>query len=177
MTTQILLQPLGHLPKNIMQHLQKTLAELFPNTTFDVPDSIEIPKHCYNKSRNQYISPEIIYWIDQNCKQTHYHKILGVADVNAYTGRLNFVFGEAQFGRRICVIYIARLKEVFAEGESLFLQRTVKEAVHELGHTFGLLHCQNTACVMYFSNTLADTDQKAADLCGCCKLKVGRNFF
>jgi archaemetzincin len=37
---------------------------------------------------------------------------------------------------------------------SHFGQRLVKEAVHELGHAFGLNHCENIECVMHFSNSL-----------------------
>ncbi|TLX91314.1 MAG: hypothetical protein E6K97_02920 [Thaumarchaeota archaeon] len=36
----------------------------------------------------------------------------------------------------------------------------VKECVHELGHIFGFVHCPNIECVMYFSNSLSDTDIK-----------------
>jgi archaemetzincin len=49
--------------------------------------------------------------------------------------------------------------------------RALKEAVHELGHTLGLVHCPEAGCVMHFSNTLADTDCKSHRLCAMCERK------
>ncbi|MFL6406200.1 MAG: archemetzincin, partial [Nitrososphaeraceae archaeon] len=45
----------------------------------------------------------------------------------------------------------------------------VKEAVHELGHAFGLTHCESIKCVMHFSNSLSDTDIKTNHLCNVCR--------
>jgi len=50
--------------------------------------------------------------------------------------------------------------------------RAVKEAVHELGHTFGLDHCSDPRCVMHFSNMLADTDRKGREFCPSCRARL-----
>jgi archaemetzincin len=65
-------------------------------------------------------------------------------------------------------IGLARLRQEFyglKSDNSLFLERVVKEATHELGHAFGLRHCPRQKCVMFFSNSLADTDRKCRRFC------------
>ncbi|MGH7273362.1 MAG: hypothetical protein ACREIQ_02735, partial [Nitrospiria bacterium] len=59
----------------------------------------------------------------------------------------------------------------FPPDEALFYQRALKETVHGLGHTYGLRHCPDPACVMHFSNSLEDTDQKAWSFCPKCDLQ------
>lgn len=39
------------------------------------------------------------------------------------------------------------------------------EAIHELGHAYGLGHCGDPHCVMWFSNTVAESDRKGMRLC------------
>ncbi|RLG67791.1 MAG: archemetzincin, partial [Methanobacteriota archaeon] len=55
----------------------------------------------------------------------------------------------------------------------LFRERTSKEVIHELGHTYGLGHCSRQSCVMHFSNTLLDTDRKSHHLCPSCRKLLG----
>lgn len=176
MKGQILLQALGAVSDNVLKILENTLPKRFISSNFVLARPIEVPSHAFDSARKQYVSPEVISFIQENYKDTTYQKILGICDVNAYSGRLNFVFGEAQFGGRIAAIYLARLKEEISAlfDERIFLQRVITEAVHELGHLFGLQHCSSSTCVMYFSNSLEDTDKKGSDFCSACKMKIVR---
>lgn len=172
--SHILVQALGPVSSNVLKMLENTLPQRFISSNFVLAQPIDLPSYAFDSARRQYISPEIINYIHKNCKDTAYQKILAICDVHAYTGRLNFVFGEAQFGGRIAAIYLARLKEELGKlfDEKIFLQRVVTEAVHELGHLFGLQHCLANSCVMYFSNSLKDTDKKGNNFCPACKMKI-----
>jgi len=58
------------------------------------------------------------------------------------------------------------------DGSKLLIERTLKEAVHELGHTMGLGHCRDAGCVMHFSQSLIDTDVKSSYFCSRCQPKL-----
>ena len=110
-------------------------------------------------------------------KPSKSRKILAICDFDAYSDGLNFVFGEAYLKGNISAIYLPRLRQEFyglkADG-CIFYQRIVKEAVHELGHAFGMNHCENTRCVMHFSNSLSDTDIKESHFCNVCERITSR---
>jgi archaemetzincin len=59
-----------------------------------------------------------------------------------------------------------------AADENLLLSRLIKEVIHELGHTFGLIHCHAPDCVMRSSTYVEDIDQKGQSLCMSCKSLV-----
>jgi archaemetzincin len=69
---------------------------------------------------------------------------------------------------------VARLRESFynrTENDAIFEKRILREAIHELGHTFGLYHCQNY-CVMQFSNSLMEADKKSIKFCNNCSKRL-----
>ena len=139
------------------------------------------PTYLYDRRRRQWISNRILDWLLKNNNPDDNTKVLAVCDFDAYSDELNFVFGEAHFGGRVAAIYLPRLKEEFyvrkSDTNKLFKQRVIKEAVHELGHVFGLTHCEKSKCVMHFSNSLQDTDFKDHKFCERCnKILKSRQF-
>lgn len=176
---QVLLQPVGVVPEDTLKFLQITLAEQFENCTFGIAQQpIAIPSRAFDEGRNQFNSSLILDWLDKKAKHmlsSSYDKVLGICNLDAYSENFNFIFGEAQYQGRISAIYLPRLGQEFyglSPNDPLFFQRAAKEAVHELGHSFGLAHCTLPSCVMYFSNSLSDTDEKGKEFCGRCKLAL-----
>jgi len=109
------------------------------------------PDYAYHKKRNQYLSTAILNALMEQKDYALYEKILGIVDHDLFVPELNFVFGEAS--RKAVVISLTRLRQTFyhlPENQNLFHQRVLTEAVHELGHTYGLGHCGNPRCVMFF---------------------------
>jgi archaemetzincin len=179
---QIILQPvLFQLGERFTSTLVKVLSKEFNSDVGTALLITEIPIQLFDKKRNQWKSNEILQWIldkhRPNKPTTRTRtKILAICDFDAYSHGLNFVFGEAYLNGNISAIYIPRLRQEFyglkADG-CLFYQRIVKEAVHELGHAFGMTHCENTRCVMHFSNSLSETDTKESHFCDVCKHIIG----
>jgi len=86
----------------------------------------------------------------------------------------NFVFGQASLRERVGVWSIYRNGDPGA-GPAAFrlcLLRTVKTAVHELGHMFSMQHCIAYQCCMNGSNHRAEADRRPLALCPECVAKV-----
>jgi len=133
----------------------------------------------FDNQRNQWYSPKLLDWFFEKFRPKKDTKILFILDVDAYSNGLNFVLGEASHKGGLGAIYLPRIKQEFyglKPDNELFYQRMVKESVHELGHVFGFFHCQNLRCVMYFSNTLSDTDNKERSFCQSCRTRNFRSF-
>jgi archaemetzincin len=66
------------------------------------------------------------------------------------------------------VVATARSKDKFdglPAREDLLRARLVKEAAHELGHTFGLRHCAGWRCVMASCHAVVRLDIGGAAFC------------
>jgi archaemetzincin len=169
--------PVGSVLPEVLGRIQEAVAEVFPTTDCAVVDEcLALPPNAFNMNRRQYHSEGILREIQRYAAAYKgLDRVLGVVDVDMFVEGLNFAFGEATCPGKAALISLWRLRPEFygaaADGE-VFLERTVKEAVHELAHTLGLGHCRNAACVMFFSNSIADTDRKQRLFCGRCSQLV-----
>lgn len=171
MEGKIILAPIGALEEWFLDALAKDLEKIF-NCKVERYAVVEIPQDAYNPSRKQFFSTRFLRELRNSTSPGKQEKVLGITDVDLYVDGLNFVFGEAELEGLCAVISVARLHQSFyglPENKTLFLERTIKEAVHELGHVYGLKHCPNPDCVMHFSNSLVDTDRKKVSFCSRCK--------
>jgi len=174
---KIYLVPIGSIDSKILASLESQLENKF-KCKVEQQETMLIPQETYSQKRGQYFSPLILGKISSSMTAGKEDKVLGIIDVDLYTEGLNFVFGEAErLGGRFAIISVARLHQSFyglPEDRNLFLERAVKEAVHEIGHLYGLRHCPESGCVMYFSNSLPDTDRKSASFCSSCQELLGK---
>lgn len=168
----------GAVDENILNEIQSGLSEIYPESDCLILDEImSIPADVFSKARQQFHSTRILTEIDKYAKQTSVDRLLGITEVDLYVPRLNFVFGEATCPGKTAVISLFRLKREFyghSANRKVFIDRCVKEAVHEIGHTLGLKHCHNPRCVMFFSNSISDTDRKGRNFCEKCYPKAVR---
>ncbi len=168
---KITIKPLGNVPDAITEKLKERVGGVFHCPVELKEDSHDLAQ-AYNPDRKQYFSSKLLASLRKSERE---ERVVGIIDVDLYVPRLNFVFGEADVVSGTTIVSLYRLRQEYyglAPDEALFLERTTKEIVHELGHTFGLGHCPNNKCVMHFSNSLADTDLKRANFCSSCRPKI-----
>ncbi|MHC2995733.1 MAG: archaemetzincin family Zn-dependent metalloprotease [Candidatus Atribacteria bacterium] len=163
--------PIGSLDRSLLKNLVKVLDERF-KIRFYIKEPLEIPKDAFNPRRGQF-DPNKIFKI---LKRYEGKKVLGIIDQDLYAQGLNFIFGQAEPLGRCALVSITRLRQEFyglPKDEMIFFNRIIKEAIHELGHTYGITHCSNKDCVMFFSNSIIDTDRKNSFFCKMCQEKLG----
>jgi archaemetzincin len=134
-------------------------------------DPLENPKYAHDPERQQYCCKRVLLRL-QRCSSPDSWRVLAVTEEDLFAPILKYVFGAAQMEGKCSVISLHRLRPQYygdGEDEELFLERLVKTALHELGHSLGLTHCRRRACVMYSSTRIQDTDAKLADFCSTCR--------
>jgi len=128
------------------------------------------PAFAFDSYRNQFNSTSIITALLENYP-THQGKIIGITTVDLFVPVLTYVFGEAQLDGKAAVLSSFRLREELfglVPNPELERIRLLKETVHELGHTFGLIHCHKSECVMHPSTSAEEIDVKGTNFCEEC---------
>lgn len=169
----IVLVPIGDIAVDLLPGLTAPLA-----ATFCLPCRVApltpVPPGAFDRRRGQYRGHGILAALAA-LDLPDGERVLGTIDADCYAPGLNFIFGQAKVHSRDAFIALPRLRQSFyglPEDASLFRERVLKEAVHELGHTYGLAHCSDPGCVMRFSNSLHDTDVKGMAFCLSCRARI-----
>ncbi len=168
---------IGKIPRGFLDALKSEIEKNFMPfvENFDIGISLDMPTAAFNSLRKQYDSDIVLEWVPSVSDE----KVLAITNYDLYTSSrdLNFIFGQAQCPGRVSLVSLHRLYPPFYNEKPnpcLLLERATKEAIHELGHTFGLDHCSSSRCVMCFSNSIRDVDNKKAAFCKNCRKKLIR---
>jgi archaemetzincin len=175
MITPIRLVPLLPVSDEIVQLLVPSIGSVYRTDVIVEKPLRSAVDAVYDNSRGQYNSTDLIrklisIYPDQS------NKVLGIVSVDLFVPILTYVFGEAQLNGTAAVMSTYRLDDTvygLQPDPVLLFERSLKESIHELGHTYGLLHCKDFDCAMHASTTVDDIDQKGALLCGKCREEIG----
>jgi archaemetzincin len=155
-----------------LREVEETIRKEFGSAT-KISRSTINPENFYDPRREQYHSTKILKEMLGELPPDA-SKMIGIISYDLFIPILTFVFGEAQLNGNVGIVSFARLQQEFyglPPNQALLQRRLIKEIKHELGHTFGLIHCSLRECVMSVANNIADVDAKGSTFCeGCSEL-------
>ncbi|MDZ7373716.1 MAG: archaemetzincin family Zn-dependent metalloprotease [candidate division KSB1 bacterium] len=173
MTGRIYVVPI-HRPMVVnLQFLTEAITSRFGVPSLPLSLEIDLGR-AHDRFRNQYHSTEILAQLLRQAPRDTL-RILGLTDLDLFIPVLTYVFGEAQLGGKAAVVSCYRLKnELYGlpPDNRLLQARLLKEAIHELGHTFHLLHCDDPSCVMRVSTYVEEIDYKGDRFCAACEARL-----
>ena len=164
------LLPIGNVDDTLLKNLCPAVEEILCVPCQVLPRRLD-PEFAFHGERQQYHSSEILQRM-QSFLTADSWRVLGITAVDLYIPILTFVFGEAQMGGPCAVLSTHRLRQDFYGlplDHELLRQRLLKEAIHEVGHTLGLTHCDDYRCVMASSHAAEWIDLKESALCAGCR--------
>jgi len=169
---EIIISPIGAIPSSVTVPVRKAVARNFglPARITPLLQNIDF---AYSPARQQHHSTTILDRLAE-LSPSPGCRILAVTYRDLYIPILTHVYGEAQLKGTVAIISLYRLAEsepYFHVDESgLTVQRSIKEALHELGHTLGLTHCRDAGCLMHYCRRMSDVDHKSECFCRYCRV-------
>ncbi|MCW5977518.1 MAG: hypothetical protein KIT09_05550 [Bryobacteraceae bacterium] len=166
------LAAMDNLEEDLLAAMREALEDNFPGRVAS-PPPIGSPD-AYDPSRRQHNAPLVLKRL-LTLFPPGVDKIVAVTACDLFIPMLSFVYGQAQLDGRVAAVSVARLRPEFyglAPHPPLLLTRARKEAVHETGHLFGLVHCMTNTCAMSLSTNIHQIDLKRDVLCPACRARV-----
>jgi len=162
----------GEASREALAEIGECLSEAFGVAV----QRLELPdvEFAFDPERAQYASIPVLEMLARLCPADA-EKLVGVTGRDLFIPVLTFVFGQAQLGGRVAVVSMARLRQEFyglPPNHEVLIDRARKEALHETGHTFGLVHCADRSCAMSLATNVQQIDHKRAAFCPACRARV-----
>jgi archaemetzincin len=175
MDSKISIVPINAVDAAFLDRLATCLEERFLASA-RVERSLVVPRSTLNATRGQLFVATLNAKV-QRTRPDSDAVLLAITDFDLYKTSHRFVFGDADDAQETAIVSIHRLRSEFygePADSNLLFQRTLKESIHELGHAFGLKHCYNARCAMYYSNSIFETDNKMPHFCDTCDRRLTR---
>ena len=165
--------PVGPAPAAVLTAVEEALGAAFRLQVRRLP-ALDEPARAFAPERAQWSSTAFLEVLLALVPRGA-TRLLGVTERDLFVPVLSFVYGQAQLGGKVAVVSLARLRPEFhglPRSPEALARRAAAEAVHEVGHTFGLVHCPDRRCPMSLSVDIPDLDGKGTTPCPACRVMI-----
>lgn len=173
---EITLVSFGGFEKRFLSQIAKEVGTILQTRVNIKEEHLDLSEY-FDPTRRQYNGDFILKKMDSMFHGTS--KVIGIFAVDLFIPILTFIYGQAMLNGKSGVVSIYRLDNQrygLKKDSELLNERLVKEIIHELGHTLGLIHCHTPNCVMRSSTYVEDIDQKNARFCHECLSQLEHSF-
>jgi archaemetzincin len=158
------------MPPSAANYVYTEIKKVYSNTVLLKP--IALPAAAFYKPRNRYRADTIIAWLARRTAGGYVTMGLTTKDVSTTKGtKADWgVMGLGYQPGRACVTSTFRLSK------ANLLSQFFKVAIHELGHTQGLAHCETKSCFMRDAEGHNTTDEEYEFCTSCRKTLIRKGW-
>jgi len=162
--------PVGTIRGSVLNTIKYDLPKHLPYEKIQRESKMPLPD-SYDPVRKQYCAESFFEIPNESDSES----TLLVADVDIRVGHMDYVFGH--YKDRTALVSLQRLDPSFDKGNDpqTFRNRLLNEVTHQLGHTFGLGHCEKR-CVMKAAPAPMYIDKRPPSFCKPCSKTLEKHF-
>ncbi|MDQ2644948.1 MAG: hypothetical protein M3020_14120, partial [Myxococcota bacterium] len=161
---------LGQVPRVEVEVVARALRAFY-DLEVTVRAAEALPSAAYYPQRGRYRAEKLLVHLERESDATAF-RTLGLVSVDISTTKGQVadwgILGLATIDGKVGVLSSFRCRRR-SKGATHVAERLGKTAVHELGHTLGLLHCPSFGCLMEDGKGSVLTTDHERDLCTTCR--------
>lgn len=159
------------MPTFVLLAVARALRSAYPNSRVSVAGRRwRLPGSAYRPRREQYRADLLLDWVCQ--RHDGADAIVALADADIYEPNYNFLFGLSYIGAGCALVALGHLGQDDSGAPVAAARlghRAAMIAIHELGHAYGLGHCERRGCVMRYEDRIGPVDRELGQFCGHCR--------
>ena len=165
---------IGTVAPGVLRRLAGELGPCLARRVTIAPFTVD-PTPAFDPLRRQYRVDTLLAALLDPSAPREVRRV-GITNLDIFLPVFTHVLGLAQHGGRVAVVSLHRLRPDepdHPDPEGVVRRRLLREVLHELGHTLGLVHCDVPWCAMRASRVAEEVDIKDAAWCRSCAGGVG----